>query len=131
MQNSKYESTPIEQLKPAPNIEGNSEIKQLRSSSDDCKIDHNSLQEKTKDLERQILTNSSEEVGVEECPIWSLIKEEGSKEMSNEEKSNLETNSEIENIQKAHVLLLETAIADDPRNYNTYVESLTAEPNQA
>ena len=41
----------------------------------------------------------------------SLIKEEGSKEMSDGEAYNLESNSGVEDTRKALFLLLETAIA--------------------
>lgn len=80
------------------------------------------------DAEHQIPTNSSDEVGLEERAILSPIKEEDSKEMSDEEESSSDTDSdsEDEGAQDVHVLYLESAVAENPLNYDTHVEYIKA-----
>lgn len=92
-------------------------------------VEHQVLKEESmaEDAEHQIPTNI-DEVGVEDRGILSPIKEEDSKEMSDDAGSSSESDSdsEDEGAQDAHVLSLEAAVAESPLNYDTHVEYIQA-----
>lgn len=92
-------------------------------------VEHQVLKEDSmaEDAEHQIPTNI-DEVGVEDRGILSPIKEEDSKEMSDDAGSSSESDSdsEDEGAQDAHVLSLEAAVAESPLNYDTHVEYIQA-----
>lgn len=92
-------------------------------------VEHQVLKEDSmaEDAEHQIPTNI-DEVGVEDRGILSPIKEEDSKEMSDDAGSSSESDSdsEDEGAQDAHVLSLEAAVAESPLNYDIHVEYIQA-----